>query len=238
MNSHNTPLLRLCRASKRYGENGRRVMAVAAASLSLYRGETVILLGPSGSGKTTLLQLAAGLIAPTDGEVELLGKSIDAYSAPDLQQARACRIGFVFQTCRLLDPLSVTDNVALPLRFAASTRSAARRQAEIVLGEFKVAHLGGAYPPQLSQGEKQRVAAARALVNQPDLIFADEPTASLESGQGTQLMKNLSAYVKEHAAGMLVATHDLRLLQFADRIIRIDDGVVTERGEAAAAYAV
>lgn len=235
MNSGPTPLLRLNNVSKRFGDDNRLVAAVVNASVEIRCGETVALVGPSGSGKTTLLQVAAGLISPTEGRVDLLGAGISTYSRTALQQTRAQRVGFVFQTCRLLDALNVIDNIALAARFAGRKTAPSRAEALGLLRDIGIEHLARAYPFELSQGEKQRVAAARALINQPDLIFADEPTASLESSQGNRLMQLLSEYVHKHRAGMLLATHDLRLMTYADRVLRIEDGRVVEiRGDSAA----
>ncbi|MBI5266100.1 MAG: ATP-binding cassette domain-containing protein, partial [candidate division Zixibacteria bacterium] len=179
-------ILRLHEVSKRFGENSRLVTAVVHASVEIREGELVALIGPSGSGKTTLLQIAAGLISPTAGTVELFGTGLSTYNHRALQRVRAERIGFVFQTCRLLDPLNVTDNIALAARFAGAKSAQAKGKALQLLRDIGIEHLARAYPPQLSQGERQRVAAARALINLPDLIFADEPTASLESSQGSR----------------------------------------------------
>lgn len=228
MNTSRPPILRLHEVSKRFGEEDRFVSAVVHASVEIREGELVALIGPSGSGKTTLLQIAAGLIPPSVGTVDLFGTGIATYNHRALQRLRAERVGFVFQTCRLLDPLNVTDNIALAARFAGATAAQAKGKALQLLRDIGIEHLARAYPPQLSQGERQRVAAARALINQPDLIFADEPTASLESIQGSRLMQLLSGYVHERRAGMLIATHDLRLINYADRVLRIEDGVVNQ----------
>lgn len=227
MNSHDQILLSLLEVSKQFGASGRCATAVRRASCEVRRGEMIVMLGPSGSGKTTLLQMAAGLIAPTEGRVELLGRDITGYTNGDLQRLRARRIGFIFQTCRLLDPLNATDNVALAAEFGGSNRAEARNQARQKLAQLGIEHLARAYPPSLSQGERQRVAVARALVNAPDLLFADEPTASLETSQGLRLIETLSEYVHAHEAGLMVATHDLRLTAYADRVLRIEDGVLT-----------
>lgn len=231
MNNYDRTLLNLQDISKQFGDSDRCTSAVKHASCEVRRGEMVVVLGPSGSGKTTLLQMAAGLIAPTEGRVELLGRDLMEHTNGDLQRLRARRIGFIFQTCRLLDPLNATDNVALAAEFAGSNRAEAVVRARQVLAQLGVEHLARAYPPSLSQGERQRVAVARALVNAPDLLFADEPTASLESSQGLRLIEILSEYVHAHEAGLIVATHDLRLIAYADRVLRIEDGVLARVDE-------
>jgi ABC-type lipoprotein export system ATPase subunit len=144
-----------------------------------------------------------------------------------MQRLRARRIGFIFQSFRLLDPLNVTDNLILAGEFAGLSRTRAVTNAHEVLHKLEIDHLAGAFPSQLSQGEKQRVATARALINRPSLLIADEPTASLESKQAMLLVELLVNYVKSSDGGLLVATHDLRILPFADRVIRIEDGVLS-----------
>jgi putative ABC transport system ATP-binding protein len=181
-------------------------------------------MGPSGSGKTTLLTLMAGLLRPTAGEVLLFGSNLEAFSPRALQQLRAQRLGFVFQTFHLIDALSVLDNVVLALRFAGVARGQARRRATEVLQSVRIDHLAKRFPAQLSQGEKQRVAVARAIANSADLILADEPTASLETTQGFEVIQLLHTYAKLQQACVIVTSHDLRLQAHADRIIRLEDG--------------
>lgn len=214
--------------SKVFGQDKRATVAVSDASFALRPGECIMLLGPSGSGKTTLLSMAAGLTPVSDGSVELFGQPVANYRRRQMQRLRATHIGFVFQAYRLLDPLSVRDNVAIAAEFAGMSPVEARQRAMHILIDLQISHLGDSHPPLLSQGEKQRVAVARALVNRPELLIADEPTASLESGQALLLVKLLLAYVHERQAGLLIATHDVRLVDYADRILRIEDGRLRE----------
>jgi putative ABC transport system ATP-binding protein len=227
MSTKTRALLVMHRIRKEYGTGRRTVVAVRDATLSLERGLRMVLLGPSGSGKTTLLTMAAGFTMPTDGHLLLFDRNLTHYRNSDLQRTRARRIGFIFQTFRLLEPLSVLDNLVLAAEFAGCGRNEARARACDILGRLGVEHLSRALPAELSQGEKQRVAAARALVNQPDLLIADEPTASLESGQAKSLADCLSDYVQSTNAALLVATHDLRMLAIADRVLSIEDGVLS-----------
>jgi putative ABC transport system ATP-binding protein len=226
-NGNGATLLALTGIRKEFGTGRRSVVAVADATLTLARGECLVLVGPSGSGKTTLLTMAAGFTMPTRGELLLFDKAVEHYDACDLQRTRAQRIGFVFQTFRLLEPLSVLENLILAATFAGCGRRESHARAVEILHDLEVGHLSSSYPGELSQGEKQRVGAARALINRPDLLIADEPTASLESSQAQALVVCLAEYVKAANAALLVATHDLRLLSIADRVLRIEDGVLT-----------
>jgi putative ABC transport system ATP-binding protein len=203
--------------------------AIRDISFTAQRGELVLLLGPSGSGKTTLLTLIAGLIEPTSGIVELFGKNIQQYTSKELQHLRASRLGFVFQNFLLLDALTVKENVALVTQFNGTSKKQGRKRTSEILQELHIVHLAQKYPTQLSQGEKQRAAIARALVNHPDIILADEPTANLESGQGFEIIRFLHDYVKKQNKCVIVASHDLRIVEFADRVLRLADGrVVSE----------
>jgi putative ABC transport system ATP-binding protein len=213
--------------SKIFGSNGNRTFAVRDVSLEASCGELVLLLGPSGSGKTTLLTLMAGLVEPTSGTVSIFGENIEDYTSGQLQRLRATRIGFVFQTFHLIDSLNVIENVALVLRFAGKTRTQAKRRARELLEQFHIEHLFRKFPANLSQGEKQRVAVARAIANGAELIIADEPTASLETKQGFDIIRLLHEYAKERNRCVIVASHDLRIVEFADRVLRLEDGVVT-----------
>ena len=203
---------------------------VDGVSLTLHRGELYLLIGPSGSGKTTLLTLIAGLQRPTFGRIELVGLDLSGCSSVRLQRLRARSIGFVFQDFQLVDSLTVLDNIALVARFAGARRRDARRRAQELLNEFGLSHVCSRHPERLSQGEKQRVAVMRALVNDPELIIADEPTASLESEQGMQVIRLMRTLSKTRRTAIIVASHDLRLLDFADRVGRLEDGVLTEGG--------
>lgn len=221
-------LVAMLRVHKEFGSDRRTVAAVKDVSLVLHTGECVVLLGPSGSGKTTLLTMAAGFAVPTRGELLLFGKALQNYTAKELQLTRARRVGFVFQTFRLLEPLTAEENIMLACEFAGLSRAESRARSQELLQHLCIQSLARARPSELSQGEKQRVAVARALVNRPELILADEPTASLESSQARDLMDCLASYVAANSAGLLVATHDLRMLSIASRTIQIEDGRLKE----------
>jgi putative ABC transport system ATP-binding protein len=177
------------------------------------------------------LTLIAGLLEPTAGTISLFGRSLGHYTSKELQQLRARRIGFVFQTFLLIDSLTAAENVTLILRFAGKARKEAQRRAHELLRQFHVGHLAQKFPPTFSQGEKQRVAIARAFANGPDLIIADEPTGSLESKQGFEIIQLLQQYAKDLNKCVVIATHDLRIAALAHRVIRMEDGVLSVQSD-------
>jgi putative ABC transport system ATP-binding protein len=216
---------------KVFGDNSGETVAVRDITLTAKRGELLVILGPSGSGKTTLLTLIAGLVEASSGRVALFGKDIATYSRGELQRVRANRIGFIFQTFLLMDYLTALENVALVRQFAGKGRGEAAKEADRILGQLGVEHLTDKYPGKMSQGEKQRVSVARALVNDPDLILADEPTASLEAKQGLQVIHRLHEYAHEQNRCVIVASHDLRIKDVADRVLYIEDGEIKQKEE-------
>jgi putative ABC transport system ATP-binding protein len=217
---------RLTEVTRIYGATGRETVALRGVSLAVHAGETVLLLGPSGSGKTTLLTLLGGLQHPTTGTVEIFGRAVEDYSLRDLQRLRATRIGFVFQTFRLLEPLSVLDNVLLVMRFAGVPRALARRRALALLHELGIDDLAGVRPATLSQGQKQRVAVARALANDAELIIADEPTGNLATAQGLDIVRLLTGKVRERNHCAVIVSHDERIADYADRVFHLEDGAL------------
>jgi len=225
------PAVRLVNVSKLYETQRERSAGVHDISLEARHGEMVLFLGPSGSGKTTLLTLAAGLLEPTSGSIELFGDEIRRLPPAELQRLRAVHMGFVFQTFRLIDALTVEENVGLVRRLARNRHSPADRNGTDVLERFGLSHLRKAFPPTLSQGEKQRLAIARALVNNPELIIADEPTASLSTEDSLETIRILHSAAGSQGRCVLVATHDLRLRDYADRVILLRDGRIVETQE-------
>lgn len=200
------------------------VRAVSEVSLTVSRGEVVLIIGPNGSGKTTLLSMLGGLMRPTRGTIHLGDRALHELSDAALTDFRLRHVGFVFQGFRLLDVLSVRENVQLVVEMAGGND--ARRTAEEMLSHVDALHLADRSPRVLSGGEKQRVAIARALANQPDLILADEPTGSLDSAAGESAIALLTDTARAEGRGVVIVSHDTRIAHHADRTIRMVDGRV------------
>jgi putative ABC transport system ATP-binding protein len=210
--------------SKSYKVNEHSTSAVSNINFEATTGELVLVLGPSGSGKTTLLTLIAGLLSPSEGSISLFQKKIEEYSSVELQKLRAEKIGFIFQTFLLIDALNALQNIELVLKFASKTKREAKIIANSLLKELQIEYLADKLPISMSQGEKQRVAAARAIANRADLILADEPTASLDAANGLIIIELLHNYATKNNKCVIVVSHDLRLKEYADRIIYLKDG--------------
>jgi putative ABC transport system ATP-binding protein/lipoprotein-releasing system ATP-binding protein len=201
----------------------RRIEVLRGVSLEVQRGECVFLCGASGAGKTTLLYTLAGLERPEAGEVEFVGRRLYRAGVSALANLRNEKMGFVFQGYFLLPELTALENVMLPgmIGRRAPREQCAESLATVGLGE-RTNHL----PPELSGGEQQRVAIARALTNDPDIIFADEPTGNLDSKTGDAIMDLLLSLARERGKTLVVVTHDTNLAQRGDRTLRIADGVL------------
>ncbi len=216
--------LELRGVSKARGRPPREVRAVRHASLSVEPGEFVVLEGPSGSGKTTLLAVSAGLLTPDAGEVSLAGEDLGRLS-PGLRRAlRARCAGFVFQRSNLLPGLTVRDNVLLAATLARLPARVAEQETDRLLRDLGLGAIAGRRPETLSGGEEHRVAVARALVHGPAVVFADEPTGSLDGVSGRAVAEALASLAREKRVAVLVATHDARLRQFATRRLWMADG--------------
>ena len=224
--------LRVSGLSKIYGEGPQAVRALGGVDLSVAAGELAAILGPSGSGKSTLLFCISLILEPTMGEIELLGEAVSrgGRTLVDARRFRRENVGFVFQHQNLIPFLSARDNVALVLELAGAQRWAARRRAGDLLGELGVGHRAHDLPANLSGGEQQRIAIARALANAPRLVLADEPTAALDTERGTQVMELLRRITRERNAAVVTVTHDERMISGFDSVYRIRDGRL-ERAE-------
>lgn len=207
-----------------FGEGSARVTAVAGVSLTVRAGEVVLLLGPSGSGKTTLLSIMGGLLHPTEGKVELNGRDIYRLSDRELSNLRCKQVGYVFQSFNLLNFLNVRQNVEVMLNLAGVTGQRARDEAVEVLQSMKLGKRLNFAPQKLSGGERQRVSIARALANHPQLILADEPTGNLDSTAGRNVAEILSGLAHDRGCGIVIVTHDARILSLADRVLNLSDG--------------
>ena len=198
--------------------------ALAGASIEVRPGELVALMGPSGSGKSTLLHCLAGIFGPDSGRVYYRGRELSAMSDAERSALRRSEFGFVFQFGQLVPELSCAENVALPLRLNGAGRRAAQRRAAAWLDRLGVGDLAGKRPGEVSGGQAQRVAVARALVTEPKVIFADEPTGALDSLNGEQVMRLLVEASRESAAAVVLVTHEPRVAAYADREVIVRDG--------------
>ncbi|WP_033340196.1 ABC transporter ATP-binding protein [Catenuloplanes japonicus] len=205
---------------KAYGET----VALDGADLVVHAGEIVSVMGPSGSGKSTLLHCAAGLTRPDGGDVVYDGRVVSALDDGERSALRRREFGFVFQFGQLVPELTALENVALPLRLDGMRRRPAERRATALLERLELAEKARSRPGQLSGGQHQRVAVARALVAGPKVIFADEPTGALDSVAGERVMELLTTAAVEAGAAVVLVTHDARIAAYADRGIVVRDG--------------
>jgi len=215
--------------SKHFGHGDATVRAVNEVSLSIQKGELVLIMGPSGSGKTTLLSMLGTLLRPTSGRVILNGIDVTSLKEGQLPSIRAQHIGFVFQSFNLLDALTVEENILLPSSLVAGGINNARQHCKQLLDRLDLTHRRTALPATLSGGEKQRVAIARALINQPPLILADEPTGNLDSEKGQEVMMILHDIVRDEGCTVVLVTHDSRTVDVADKLLWLEDGALRDR---------
>ena len=222
------PLLAVLGASKFYQSGSSSVRALDEATVNIWSGELVGILGPSGSGKTTFLMIAGLLDTPTLGTVSFNGRVVsDPYT--DLNKLREFRrqyMGFVFQRPNLIPFLTAVENVGVALEISKHSRRVSMKRARSLLQHFRIEHRANNLVRQLSGGEQQRVAIARALANGPAIIFADEPTANLDSSLGRQIMETFRELADREGVGVCVVTHDLRSVDLFDRQVHLSDGRV------------
>lgn len=221
-------ILTLNEVSRHFGSGESRVDALKKTQIEVNAGELVALIGPSGSGKSTLLSIAGALLRPSEGDVRLGGTNISTLKGNSRTRLRLEKIGFIFQASNLVSYLTGAEQVQLIGKLLGLPAKETAKRADKLLEELGMDKRGGHYPEQMSGGERQRIAIARALMNEPDLILADEPTASLDSQRGRQVVELLADEVhRRNTAGILV-THDERLIDVCDRVLRITDGDVKE----------
>ncbi len=221
------PSLEIRHVTKIYGSGPTAVHALRDVSLNARPGEIVAIVGPSGSGKTTLLSIAGCLLRPTSGEVFILGTEVTRLGQARLADFRLRHVGFVFQTFNLLPALSARENVEIALNLAGVAGQAAHERARRLLELLELTPRAHQRPPDLSGGEQQRLAVARALANRPDIIMADEPTANLDSRAGHRVMELMRTAVEAgEAKTLLIVTHDTRILDVAHRRLELEDGVL------------
>lgn len=211
---------------KKYGEKHTEVIALKELSFAVQPGEFVAVIGPSGSGKSTFLTIAAGLQAPTSGEVIVGGQLLNKLTKKQRLAQRFQKIGFILQSSNLVPFLTVEDQFHLIEKVDKSRKN--RELKEQLLETLGLKELRNSYPRDLSGGERQRVAIACALYHEPDVILADEPTASLDTEKAFDVVQLLAKEAKEKDKGIIMVTHDERLLKYCDRVVRIRDGELTE----------
>jgi putative ABC transport system ATP-binding protein len=226
------PVIEAIDAVKFLGDGAARVQALRGVSLAVTGGELTLLMGPSGSGKTTLLSILGCMLTPTSGTVRVGGQVTTTADPEALARIRREHVGFVFQSYHLFPTLTALDNVRLALDVRGENSHRAKQKSKEALAMVGLALKMSSYPRELSGGEQQRVAIARAIVGSASAILADEPTAALDSENGHAIMSVLAEIARDRGRGVLVVTHDPRIVPFADRIVRIEDGKIIgeERG--------
>lgn len=220
------PAIRLRSLTRTYPMGETEVHALKGVSLDIYPGEMTAIVGRSGSGKTTLLNIVAGLDRPTSGEVWFRDQRVDQLSEPSLLKLRQTEFGFVFQSFGLLPLLTAAENISVPLRLRSMPQAERERRVQSALEWVGLAKRARHRPYELSGGEQQRVAVARALVTEPEFILADEPTGQLDSNIGRQIIDLLRRIVSERGKTVIVITHDPRVIAEADTVHELRDGAL------------
>ena len=218
------PVLEAKDVVKELGKGAGKVMALKGVSLSLVPGELTLMMGPSGSGKTTLLSILGCILTPTSGTITIDGIDISGLGPEQLAEVRRKNLGYIFQSYNLFPTLTALENVRIALDVRGIKGYPAAARAEEVLRQVGLGHRLRNYPGNLSGGEQQRVAVARAIAASPSIVLADEPTAALDSENGHAVMALLAKIAREQNRSVLAVTHDPRTLGYADRVIKIEDG--------------
>ena len=218
----------LDKVTKSFKEGDSTVQALQEVSLQVEPGEFIAIIGPSGSGKSTLLSIAGALLQPTSGSVLVNNTDIAKLKEKDLSSFRLTGVGFILQTSNLIPYLNVLDQLLLVLKMAGNVTEQNKAFAKQLLTELGLGEKLEKFPNELSGGERQRVAIARAFVNNSNIILADEPTASLDSNRAFEVVKLIRKEVKERNKAAVMVTHDERMLEFCDKVYRMEDGVLKE----------
>jgi putative ABC transport system ATP-binding protein len=221
--------------TKEFVEGANRVPVLHGVDFDVEQGEVVLLMGPSGSGKTTLLSIMGCILRATSGSVKIAGREVANLNERELPGVRLQNIGFIFQGFNLFPTLTVGENVELALDLKGMRGAKAKDEARRLLEQVGLANKYDVFPSDLSGGQKQRVAIARALSGSPGVILADEPTAALDSHAGRNVMEMMRELAQKHGRGVVVVTHDSRVLEFGDRIVHMEDGRIVELAAEAAA---
>ncbi|HEX8948730.1 MAG TPA: ABC transporter ATP-binding protein [Dissulfurispiraceae bacterium] len=219
-----TAILEMNEVSKTYREGSADVRAVDSVFLELFKGEVLLLMGPSGSGKTTLLSMMGCILRPSQGGVKVDGREVSGLGESALPDIRMRYFGFVFQAFNLFPSLTAVENIELLMRLKCAPHADTRRHALSLLEKVGMRERADFYPGDLSGGQKQRVAFARALVGDPPIILADEPTASLDSKRGKEVLGLLRRYAADFGKAVAIVSHDPKAEAAADRIVYLEDG--------------
>ena len=217
--------------TKEYDEGATGTLALRGIDLDVHPGELLMLMGPSGSGKTTLLSIMGCILTATSGSVQVAGREVVGLSEKQLPALRLEHIGFVFQGFNLFPTLTAGENVELMLDLKGINAAKAKKRAQELLERVGLLEKYDSFPADLSGGQKQRVAIARALAGDPGIVLADEPTAALDSHTGRTVMQMISDLAHKRDRAVVIVTHDSRVVDFADRIVRIEDGTIASPGE-------
>ncbi|EIP9797266.1 ABC transporter ATP-binding protein [Listeria monocytogenes] len=214
--------------SKNYQDGEQVIEVLKNVSLEVAQGEFVAIVGLSGAGKSTFLSIAGALLSPTEGEIAIGGKVLNDLTSKELTKVRLDKVGFIFQGANLIPYLNVRDQLLVIAELSGEKGRGAKEKADELLKELGLTARENNYPESLSGGEKQRVAIARALMNDPDIILADEPTASLDANRGHKVVQMIADEVKRKNKAAIMVTHDERVLDLVDRVIRIEDGYLKD----------
>ncbi|WP_044479516.1 ABC transporter ATP-binding protein [Paenibacillus antibioticophila] len=217
-------LLELQQITQTFEDGGTERKILDNLNLEVSEGEIIAVMGPSGSGKSTFLSIAGALLAPTDGDVLLEGTSILNKSKQELSELRLRKIGFIFQSANLIPYLKVQEQLQLVANLAGQVKAQSAKRSAELLRRMDLSHRLQAYPDKLSGGERQRVAIARALMNDPAVLFADEPTASLDAARGLDVVNLIAQQVRGQAKSAVIVTHDERVLPLCDRVLFLEEG--------------
>lgn len=220
-------LAELINVSKEYQTGDQKITALQPTNFKLQEGQLTLIIGPSGSGKTTLLSLLGCVIYPSQGELYVMGQHVNKLNAKELARLRLDNIGFVFQQFNLLAPLNAEDNIAMPLKMQGVSGSEIKKRVQKALELVDMTDRRKSLPKQMSGGQQQRIAIARALVTNPKIILCDEPTASLDKDSLSVIMSELQMLARDGKA-VAVVTHDPRLQIYADRAVEVKNGSVVE----------
>jgi putative ABC transport system ATP-binding protein len=215
--------------TKVFVEGPNRIEVLHGVDFDVHEGEVVMLMGPSGSGKTTLLSIMGCILRATSGSVKIAGREVANLSERELPEIRLRHIGFVFQGFNLFPTLTVGENVELSLDLKGIRGDKAKHEAHTLLEHVGLGVKFDSFPSDLSGGQKQRVAIARALAGSPGVILADEPTAALDSVSGRNVMEMMRDLARKHGRGVVIVTHDTRVIDFADRLVHMEDGRIAQR---------